>query len=107
MKRGWTGNYGRPWEGPYLHETERFTEDDVMDQYLADKRLGLTKDIRKEVYEDCDKIDYSDLQKFASNNISNKPFTYCVLASENKINMKDLAKYGQIKKLTLNELFGY
>jgi len=88
-------------------ETERFAEDAVINQYLADKRKGLDKDIRKDVYDHFEKINFNELRQFARENISGKPYTYCVVASEKKIKMEDLSKYGQVKKLTLEEIFGY
>jgi predicted Zn-dependent peptidase len=88
-------------------ETARYTEDAVINQYLADQRKGLDRDIRKDVYDNFEKINFDDLQKFAKENISAKPYTYCVVASEKKIKMEDLAKYGQVKQLTLEEIFGY
>jgi predicted Zn-dependent peptidase len=89
------------------YQTTRYTGQDIIDEYLADKRLGLPRDIRKEVYDDIDKIGFRELQQFDTENIANKPFAYCLLASSNKINMNELKKYGGIKKLSLNELFGY
>jgi len=88
-------------------ETERYTEDAVINQYLADKRKGLEKDIRKDVYESFEKINFSELQQFAKENISGKSYTYCIVASEKKIKMDDLAKYGEVKKIKLEEIFGY
>jgi hypothetical protein len=88
-------------------ETERYTEDAVITQYLADKRKGLDKDIRRDVYENFEKINFSELQQFAKQNISAKPYTYCVVASDKKIKMDDLAKYGEVKKIKLEEIFGY
>ncbi len=89
------------------YQTERYTKDAVIYQYLADQRLGLTRDMRKDVYENFEKINFKDLQKFAGNNISNKPYTYCILASEKRVDIEKLAKYGEVKKLSLEEIFGY
>ncbi|HMH32903.1 MAG TPA: insulinase family protein [Puia sp.] len=88
-------------------ETERFTEDAVINQYLADQRKGLDKDIRKDVYDRFEKIGFKELQRFARENFSNKPYTYCVVASEKRINLDDLAKYGTVKKVALEDVFGY
>jgi predicted Zn-dependent peptidase len=79
----------------------------IIDDYLTCQRLGLSKDIAREVYEGFDKIGFDQLQKFADNNIANKPYTYCVLASADKINEKNLEKFGTVKTLSLKELFGY
>jgi predicted Zn-dependent peptidase len=89
------------------YQTQRFEGQAIIDQYLADQRLGLSRDVRKDVYDDIDKIGFKDLQQFVTDNIAYKPFTYCVLASSKKINIKDLDKYGEVKTLSLKELFGY
>jgi predicted Zn-dependent peptidase len=89
------------------YQTERFTQDAVIYKYLADQRLGLTKDLRKDVYDNFEKINYTDLQKFANNNISNKSYTYCIVASEKRVKPEALAKYGEVKKLSLEQIFGY
>ncbi len=89
------------------YQTERYNQDAVIYQYLADQRLGLKRDLRKSVYENFEKINFSDLRYFANNNISNKPYTYCILASEKRVKPESLAKYGEVKKLSLKEIFGY
>ena len=88
-------------------ETERFTDDAVINEWIADKRKGLDKNLRKEVYDNFQKIGFPDLQRFAKANFSHKPYTYCIVASENKISLDDLAKYGKVKKMSLEEIFGY
>ena len=75
--------------------------------YLAAQRKGLTQDIRKVKYTALDKIGYEELKKFHAENLSNKSYTYCIVASEKKINADMLQKYGEVKKLSLEEIFGY
>ena len=88
-------------------ETDRYMQDAVINKYLADLRKGLDRDLRKDVYDHIDKISYKELQQFAKENISNKPYTYCIVGSEKKINIDSLAKYGTVKKISLEEIFGY
>ncbi|MBV8254499.1 MAG: insulinase family protein [Chitinophaga sp.] len=88
-------------------ETERITNDGIIFKFLEAKKLGLSTDIRKDVYESIDKMGFDDVKKFHNENLANKPYTYCVLASPNKVNVEDLKKIGDVKKLTLEELFGY
>ena len=57
--------------------------------------------------EAIDNMTFDDLKKFHQQYLANKPYTYCIVASEKKIKMEDLKKYGDIKKLTLEEVFGY
>lgn len=88
-------------------ETERITKDDIIYNYLTAQRRGLNEDIRKKIYASADKLSYDDLKKFHSANISHKPYTYCVVASEKKVKEDDMKKYGELQKLSLEEIFGY
>jgi predicted Zn-dependent peptidase len=88
-------------------ETDRYTEDAVINQWLADQRLGVDHDLRKEVYERFEKVNFKQLQQFAKDNIAHKPYTYCIVASEKRISLDDLAKYGTVKKIALEDIFGY
>lgn len=88
-------------------ETERITQDGIIFNYLTAQRKGLNSDIRKTTYGMVDKIGYNELKAFHSKYIANKAYTYCVVASEKKLSLDDMKKYGEVKKLSLEELFGY
>ncbi len=88
-------------------ETERITQDEIINSFLAAEMRGVTEDLRKATYEATDKLEYNDLKKFHVAQMSGKPFTYCIVASEKKVNMDDVKKCGPVKKLSLNEIFGY
>lgn len=49
----------------------------------------------------------ADLKNFHAVNFAGKPYTYALVASEKKMNMDDLKKIGEVKKISLEELFGY
>ncbi len=88
-------------------ESERITDESVIFNYLENQRLGIDKDIRKDIYTGIDKLKFEDIKAFSQQQISNKPYTYCVVASEKKVSTTDLQQYGEVKKLSLEELFGY
>ena len=88
-------------------ETERITNDGIIFSYLAAQKLGLKTDIRKEVYASIDKMNFDEVKQFHDQYIANKPYTYCIVASAKKISEDDLKKYGEVKKLSLEEIFGY
>jgi len=88
-------------------ETERITQDGIIFNYLTAQQKGLSDDIRKSTYAGVDKIGYNELKKFHSEYIANKPYTYCIVASEKKLSNDDMSKYGEVKKLSLDEIFGY
>jgi predicted Zn-dependent peptidase len=87
--------------------TERITNEDIIKNYLAAQRLGLNDDYRKEVYQTIDHITFEDIQKIHNENLKNKTFTYCILGSKDKIPTDVLKKYGEVKRLSLEEIFGY
>ncbi len=89
------------------YETERITKDAIVFSYLASQRKGLNYDLRKDIYEQASKLSFTDLKNLHSAQLAHKNYTYCVVASEKKLTMDDLGKYGAVKKLSLEELFGY
>ncbi|RPD40246.1 M16 family metallopeptidase [Chitinophaga barathri] len=88
-------------------ETERITQDGIVFSYLNAQKLGLDTDIRKNVYETVDNLKFDDVKKLHQQNIAGKPYSYCILASEKKVSLDDLKKYGEVQKVSLEEIFGY
>jgi predicted Zn-dependent peptidase len=88
-------------------QTERITQDDIIFTYLAAKKLGLDEDYRKKVYESIDGITFEDVKKFHDENLANKPYTYSIVAADKRVNMTELKKYGNVKIVTLEDIFGY
>ncbi|HEX2683989.1 MAG TPA: insulinase family protein, partial [Ferruginibacter sp.] len=88
-------------------ETARITQDAIIFNYLTAQRKGLNEDIRKKVYNSISKTGYAELKKFHAENIANKFYTYCIVASDKKISDDDMKKFGELKKLGLDEIFGY
>lgn len=88
-------------------ETERISNDNIIFTYLANQKKGIDYDLRKDIYAQAGSLTFDDLKKLHSSAVAQKPFTYTIVASEKKIKMEDLKKYGEVKKLSLEELFGY
>jgi predicted Zn-dependent peptidase len=88
-------------------ETERITNDGVLFTYLAARRKGINYDIRKCQYQAINNMTFSDIQKFHHQELANKSYTYCVVASEKKVDEENLKQIGEVKKLSLGEIFGY
>ena len=88
-------------------ESERITKSSVLWSYERAKDLGLDYDIRKNVYEEVKNMNFQDLKNFNEKYIKGKPFVTVLIGSRDKINFKDLEKYGEVKELSLSEIFGY
>ncbi|RPI14563.1 MAG: insulinase family protein [Ignavibacteriae bacterium] len=87
--------------------TTRTTKTGVLFNYLAAKKMGLDYDIRKDVYEKVPALTFNDIKTFQENYIKGKKYTILVLGDKDKIDMNTLKKYGDVKTLTLEEVFGY
>lgn len=88
-------------------ETQRITQDGIIFNFLDAEQKGLKEDLRIKKYAAVDKIGYPELKAFHAKYIAGKPYTYAVLASEKSVKAEDLQKLGEVKKLSLQEIFGY
>ncbi len=88
-------------------ETQRFTQDGIVFAYLEAKQKGLDYDERRNEYAELDRLTMNDVKAFHQQQLAGKAYTYCVVASDKKINTDDLKKVGQLKVLSLEEIFGY
>ncbi|GAA4745602.1 M16 family metallopeptidase [Flavisolibacter ginsenosidimutans] len=88
-------------------ETQRITKDDIIFNYLRAQKRGLNDDVRKSIYGNLNKLTLADLATYHQQQFQNQPFTYTVIASEKRISMDDLKKYGEVKRLNVDDLFGY
>lgn len=88
-------------------ETERITEENILLSYLSAKRLGLNYDQRKNTFSAIEKLSYADMKAFHDTELRDKPYTYCIIASDKKVSADDLKKYGEFVKPDLKQVFGY
>ncbi|WP_316782568.1 M16 family metallopeptidase [Pedobacter frigiditerrae] len=88
-------------------ETTRITKDGVFFQYFADKKLGYDYDSRMDLYKELKPITFANIKDFHTQKVANKPYTYLVVASDKKVKMEDMQKFGAVTTLTLEQLFGY
>ncbi|MBM3403735.1 MAG: insulinase family protein [Bacteroidetes bacterium] len=87
--------------------TERISRMNIIWNLLDAERHGLQQDIRKEIYAKVQQLQLDDIKRFNEKFIKNKTKTYLVLGRESELDFDGLAKFGTIKKLTLEDIFGY
>ena len=88
-------------------DSERITKSSVLWNYLQAEQKGINYDLRKNIYYKVKSMTIDDLKAFHENNIKNKKYITILIGDRNKIDFNDLKKYGEIKELSLNEIFGY
>ncbi|OGX85731.1 peptidase M16 [Hymenobacter lapidarius] len=87
--------------------TERITKGNVLLSYERARRLGLDYDLRRDVYASTQKMTFDELKKFQNAKIKGQNQVILVIGSKDRLNFKELAKYGTVQQLTLKEIFGY
>jgi predicted Zn-dependent peptidase len=87
--------------------TERLTKSRVLSEYENAQKLGVDYDLRKDVYNQVENFDMSSLQDFHNSHISSGTRVIMVLGSKDDLDLEVLQQYGEIKHLTLKDVFGY
>ncbi|GAB3298951.1 insulinase family protein [Hymenobacter humi] len=87
--------------------TERITKGNVLLSYERARRLGLDYDLRRDVYTGTQNMTFDELKKFQQAKIKGQNQVILVIGSKDRLNFKELAKYGAVQQLTLKEIFGY
>jgi predicted Zn-dependent peptidase len=88
-------------------QSERITKNAILDYYESSLKKGLDYDIRQEIYNTVPGITMEQLKDFHGKYIKGKKFNIMVLGDKNKIDKSVLEKFGTVKYLSLEDIFGY
>jgi zinc protease len=88
-------------------ESERITKSSVLWSYESARDLGLDYDLRRDVYEKVQSMTFDDLREFHQKYIKGQSFVTVLIGPRNNIDFEELKKYGEIRELSLSEIFGY
>ncbi len=87
--------------------TERITGNEVFENYLQARDLGLDIDKRKVLFDEVQKLTLADVKAFQEKWVKGRNYTYCVLGNEKEIDMSKLKELGPVIRVTTEEIFGY
>jgi predicted Zn-dependent peptidase len=87
--------------------TERIIKDQIFWTYLQNKDRGIDRDYREEVYREVREFNLDDLNAFFEERIRGHKYDMLVLGNRNNIDFNVLGDYGEVKELSLEELFNY
>jgi predicted Zn-dependent peptidase len=87
--------------------SERTTRENILWSYERARKLGLDHDIRQDIYASAPNISFDQISDFQKQYIRGHQYAIAVLGSKDKVDMKDLSKYGNVQTLSLEEIFGY
>ncbi len=87
--------------------TARTTKFGIISTYLQCEKMGWKEPLRKMYFQAYPKMTMQDLLNFQRQYIKGKKKVYLILGKESEIDFNRLAKFGKVKKLTLDQVFGY
>ena len=87
--------------------TERIIKSGIFWNYLANKELGIENDYRKDVYDAVKNFTLEDATKFFDEHIKGKTFDIMIVGPKEKVDFNLLKTYGDVKELTVDEVFNY
>ena len=87
--------------------SRRTVRSNVLWSYIAAQRMGLDYDINSLVYKTLPSLTLQDVVNFEKSTMAGKPYRYLILGDEKELDIKALEKIGPIRRLTLEQIFGY
>ena len=87
--------------------SQRTTKFSLISRYLSNKRLGIDYDINERVYNGLDAVTLQDIVDYEHRLIANKPYRYLILGDESALDMDALGKIAPVKRVSLEDIFGY
>ena len=87
--------------------TERTTKTSLYFTYKYMQKFGLSEPNNVVLFKELPNISLAKAVEFQRNNVANSPYILTVLASRDKVPASDLIKYGKVKEISIEKLFGF
>lgn len=88
-------------------QCRRVTKGNVINYYFTMKKLGIDYDIQESIYNALSPLTLQDIKNFENETMKNKTWRYAILGDEKELDMNYLKTIGNVKHLTLKDIFGY
>ncbi len=87
--------------------SERITKSNILFNYENAQKLGLTYDIRMDIFKNVPNLSMTSMKIFEQDHLKNKQYTVLVIGKKESLDLKTLEKYGKVTFLSLPDIFGY
>ena len=85
----------------------RITKMGIIDRWHAMQDLGLDFDLNAKIFNDLKQVTLQDMVNFEKATMANKSYRYLILGDEKELDIPSLEKIAPIRRLTVEEVFGY
>ena len=86
---------------------QRTTRFAVLNAWMAAQDRGIDYDINEKIYNELPNITLDDIVRFSNERMARKPRRYMILGNEKELDLASLLTVGPIKRVSLEEVFGY
>ncbi|MCR4921314.1 MAG: insulinase family protein [Bacteroidaceae bacterium] len=87
--------------------SQRTTKFGVINAYLNAERKGYDFDPNKKIYEDLQQVTLADIVAFEQAQMAGKTGRYVILGDEKELDIKALEQAAPIRRISLDEVFGF
>lgn len=87
--------------------TQRISKQSVISTFLNDRRYERAGNNLQQLYNSLQTIDLEQIQQFSKDKFQKRGRVYVILGNKEQVDMEALKKFGKVKELTLEEIFGY
>ena len=87
--------------------SSRQVRQEILSAWNSMNRMGIDHDIRKDIYNGVRHLTLDDMANFHQRLVSGKKFNVLVLGNKDRIDLRSLARYGKVRQVGLDELFGF
>ncbi len=88
-------------------ESERIVPGRYFWESLTARRLGFEKDMREDLYQRLQRSELPDLLRFHQEYVRDRAYKHVVLGSADRMDWAALEQVGPVRKLSMEEVFGY
>ncbi len=88
-------------------ETDRIAPSRMYWEYRSAKDLGYDRDLFEDIYNKMKTVTKQDLADFHEKYIKGRKYALVVLGDKERIDLDYLSEYGEVRELTMKDIFGY
>ena len=88
-------------------ESERIIPSRVYWQARANRELGYSTDLRRDIYQRTEQARIRDLVSFHEEYVRGRAYKFLVMGSKSQVDLNYLEGFGTLKEVSLEEVFGY
>lgn len=85
----------------------RITRTNIFFNTLKLKKLGISYDFRKDIYQQIQGMKFEDIKQFYQTSVKPLHFNTAIIGKKENLNMEAVHQMGTFREVTLEEIFGY